>query len=326
MNFPIVFATDSNYVTPTYVAIHSLLRHLNNEMRDKIDIYILCSSAIDDKVKEYFSRLHKNIYFEEVRMSNLNLSNELDYISIATYYRIVIPEKLSQYDKCLYLDSDIIVRRDITPLISMDMHDNLIIGCKNYFSKECYTEFYKQRCYECGIPLLDTYVNAGVLLINIKELRGTNLASVMLKDVGKNTYTYNDQDIINKYCYGRIGLFSVKYNFMVQYLKRVRTVSKVLNEDVAKLAHNPVIIHYSTKKKPWKFKGYLMSNYWVDELNHIEDREVLDDIINPYVENSRNSRTAKEKAIDWSKFIFRKYVQGNFIGTTQKGEALSWDT
>ena len=318
MNFPIVFATDKNYVVPTYVAISSLLRHLNAEVKNKIDIYIFCSTSIEDVQKEYFKRLHNNIYFEEVCLKNLNLSEEIDYISIATYYRLLIPEKLSQYDKCLYLDSDILVTGDISPLINMDLGDNIILGCKNYFSKEYLTDFYKKRCGECGIDSLDTYVNAGVLLINIKELRNTTLGDVMLKDVGKNTYRYNDQDIINKYYYGRIGLISVKYNLMVQYLKRIKVISEALNEDIYQIAQNPVIIHYSTKKKPWKHKGYLMTDYWEDEINHIEDRNVVKELIQPFITRQRNSRHFQEIIVDDLKFILRKYVQHTFACTIQK--------
>lgn len=320
MNFPIVFATDKNYLAPTYVAINSMLRHMDKTTLDNIDIYIFCSTSITDEQKEYFTKLHKNIYFEEMCMQslNLNLSDELDYISIATYYRILIPERLSQYNKCLYLDSDIVVKQDLTPLIQMDMNGYYIMGSRNYFSKECYTEFYKQRCLECEIDSLDTYVNAGILLINIKELRDTNLAEVMLKDVGKNTYRYNDQDIINKYCYGRIGLFSVKYNFMVQYLKRMSIISKILHENLREIAQHPVIIHYSTKKKPWKFTGYLMANHWTNELKHIEDKEALNELVIPYIRQSKRSKTIKEKIIDQAKFILRKYFQTSFVKTIQK--------
>lgn len=318
MNFPIVFATDVNYLVPTYVAISSLIRHIDKTMIDNINIFILCSSDIDGKHKEYFKKLHKNIYFEQVCLKNLNLSKELDYISIATYYRLLIPEKLKQYDKCLYLDSDILVTGDITPLIQMDMGDNFIVGCKNYFSKEYLTDFYRKRCKECGIESLDNYVNAGVLLINIKELRNANIADVMLKDVGKNTYTYNDQDIINKYCYDRIGLMSVKYNFMVQYLKRMDTISEVLKEDLYEIVKEPVIIHYSTKKKPWRHKGYLMTDYWEKEIDHISDKEVVKELIRPFIIKQRKSRYFQEVIMDDLKFLIRKYIQRNFMYTLQK--------
>lgn len=318
MNFPIVLATDKNYLVPTYVAISSLLRHLDAKMKDRIDIYILCSSSIDNNQKEYFNKLHKNIYFEEVHLSKLNLSDEIDYVSMATYYRLLIPEKFRQYDKCLYLDSDIVVVGDITPLVQMEFGNNLIIGCKNYFSKECYTDFYKQRCRECGIDSLDTYVNAGVLLINIKELRNEEIGITMLQDVSKNTYRYNDQDIINKYFYGKIGLMSAKYNFMVQYLKRMEIISKVLKEDLYEVVKEPVIIHYSTKKKPWRHRGYLMAEYWEDEIKHIEDVEVVRDLIKPFIIKQRKSRRIYEIILDNLKFVLRKYVQHNFTYTIQK--------
>lgn len=315
MSFPIVFSTDNNYLAPTYVAITSLLHHLNKETQ--IEIYILCSN-IKDSQKQYFHNLNANISFIDVELKDLYLNNELDYISIATYYRFLIPQKLTQYDKCLYLDSDIIIKEDITPLIQEPIEDYLLMGSRNYFSKECNPEFYKQRCADCSIKSLDKYINAGVLLINLKKFREKHLYEIMMKDVQNNKYPYNDQDILNKYCSGEIGLFSVKYNFLVQYLKRTEAVSKALNEDICENAKNPVIIHYSTRKKPWKYKGYLMSNYWMDELKYIQNEQSLKELIYPFICAQRNSRTIKELIIDDLKFIYRKYIKKNFYSTTQK--------
>ena len=71
MSFPIVFSTDENYIVPTYVAVHSLFRHINPET--DIDVFILCS-GINDEQKKYFYELSPKIHFFEVKMENLHLN------------------------------------------------------------------------------------------------------------------------------------------------------------------------------------------------------------------------------------------------------------
>lgn len=315
MSFPIVFSTDNNYLVPTYIAISSLLHYIDTDT--DIDIYILCS-GISELKKQYFYNLSSNIHFLDIEIEPLNINKDFDYISIATYYRLMIPDKLKQYDKCLYLDSDIIIKDDITPLINMPIEDYFLIGVRNYFSRECYPYFYEERCKDCSIETLDYYINAGILLMNLKLFRENNLSDKMIDDASKNIYSYNDQDLLNKYCNGKIGLLSLKYNFMVQYLNRKEIVSEVLKEDIYEVAKNPVIIHYSTRKKPWKYKGHLLANCFIDEIKYIKDKKVLIELINPFIKEQRKSRTFKEKILDNLKYILRKYIQRNFIYTIQK--------
>ena len=315
MKFPIVFSTDSNYLSPTYVAINSMLHHLSNDT--EVDIYILCSGISESQKQHFYNSFH-NVNFIDVEMEALHLSEELHYISIATYYRFLISEKLPEYDKCLYLDSDIIIKQDITPLLNEPIENVWLMGVRNYFSNECFPDFYSQRCRDCSIDSLDNYLNAGVLLMNLKEFRKNNLYQKMINDIRVNKYPYNDQDILNKYCNGHIALLSVKYNFMIPYLKNMKRVSDALNEDICEIVKHPTIIHYSTRKKPWKYKGYLMADCWNNEIKHIQNKEALQELICPFIKSQRSSKSIIEFIIDEIKFIWRKYIQRNFICTTQK--------
>lgn len=313
MGFPIVFATDENYIVPTYIAIHSLFRYLNSET--DVEIFILCS-GIKDEEKKYFYELSEKIHFLEVKMDNLHLNRNLSYISMATYYRFLIPDLLKKYDKCLYLDSDIIIKQDITPLLKTSIDKYLVMGVRNYFSQEEDFDFYKRRCMECSIENLNHYVNAGVLLLNLAQIRKTNVLQNMIDDANSCFYMYNDQDVINKHCSKEIGLLKLKYNFMAPYLKNIKATSQAINENVFDVAQNPVIVHYSTKKKPWKYKGYLMADLWIEEMNFVPQK-TKKEFIYPFIYKSRISRTCKEKILDELKFIYRKYCIKNFIETPQ---------
>ena len=44
-----------------------------------------------------------------------------DYISLATYYRLLIPELIPNEDRILYLDCDIIVRKSLSDLYNRDL-------------------------------------------------------------------------------------------------------------------------------------------------------------------------------------------------------------
>lgn len=313
MSFPIVFATDENYIVPTYVAVHSLFRHLNPET--DVKIFIL-SSGIKDEHKKYFYELSEKIQFLEVKMNNLNLNISIPYISIATYYRFLIPDLLKEYDKCLYLDSDIVVKQDITPLLKTKIDKYLLMGVRNYFSQEEDFDFYKKRCMECSIENLNHYVNAGVLLLNLEKIRKANVLQAMIDDANSCFYMYNDQDVINKHCNKKIGLLKLKYNFMAPYLKNIKATSKAINENIFDVAQDPIIVHYSTKKKPWKYKGYLMADLWEEEVEAIPQK-VRKEFVSPFIYKSKITRKCKEKLLDELKFIYRKYFVKNFIETPQ---------
>lgn len=313
MGFPVVFSTDENYIVPTFVAIHSLFRHLNPDT--DIEVFILCSGVTDEQ-KKYFYELSSKIQFIEVQMDNLPLNIDIPYISMATYYRFLIPNLLKDYDKCLYLDSDIVVKEDITPLLKFSIDKHLVMGVRNYFAQEEDFDFYKKRCMECSIENLNRYVNAGVLLLNLEKIRASNVLQDMIDDVSSCFYTYNDQDVINKHCYQGIGLIELKYNFMAPYLKNIAATSSALNEDVFEAAQDPVIVHYSTRKKPWKYKGYLMAKSWEDEIQFMP-LNVKVELVRPFIKRQRDGRNFKEKLLDELKFIYRSYLVKNFIETPQ---------
>ena len=58
----------------------------------------------------------------ELTTNNPHISNE-------TYYRFLIQELLPYYSKVLYLDSDLIVKGDVSELFSVDLGDKFACCC-----------------------------------------------------------------------------------------------------------------------------------------------------------------------------------------------------
>ena len=297
MTFPVVFAADRNYMVPAYVAVSSLLGHLDPETA--IRIYIMVPEK-DDFFEKVFRDLSPYIcfwYVDQEKLKNMNLNPGIRHISAATFYRFLIPEMLGkEYDTCLYLDCDIVVTGDISELLRIPMGDQLLLGVKNHFDAERDPDFVREYCAACGIPDLEMYVNAGVLLMNIRELE--RMAPAMIADLQQKCYRFNDQDVLNKHCYGRIGLLQPRYNFITYQLRL--PMDEKLKEEVRKEADHIVIAHYSAPRKPWVYRGSLMADLW-EKAYRDSPAAVKKNLLSPYLRQKHRELPVLERIEDLGK-------------------------
>ena len=81
------------------------------------------------------------IYFMNVEEKIFkNIKMNISHTSVQTYYCLLIGELLpNEIDKCIYLDSDICICKDLSDLFNIDIKDNYIAGViapLYYFSEE----------------------------------------------------------------------------------------------------------------------------------------------------------------------------------------------
>ena len=110
-----------------------------------------------------------------------NCPNEQCYCSPYTLLRLfadLIPEIP---DKLLYLDVDIMFNRDITLLYDMDVEDYEYAAARDHYGK--YLIYWN-------------YINAGVLLLNMKKIRETGLFSKARALIRKKKLLFADQSAI----------------------------------------------------------------------------------------------------------------------------------
>ena len=187
---------------------------------------------------------------------------KISNITFPTYYRLLIGDLLpKEINKCIYLDVDLCVCKDLNELFNIDMKDNYLAGVISptyYFYK-------KKNCKRLNLPSMKQYINAGMLLMNLQQIRKDNLTKKFI-ELSKRNYKSQDQDILNIVCYGKILTLSPKYNVQViRYIKNnlyLRGLYK--KEDINQAKKSPYIIHYSDKKKPWNSIGIYMDKFWWD--------------------------------------------------------------
>lgn len=244
-------AVDDNYCKYLSVAAASILDHRSG--KEAYSFHVLHRN-----ITEAHQRLLQDlvqgeagsgdeVHFHDVSgmldSSRLYLSG---HVTEETYYRLLIPKLLPQYDKVLYLDCDLIARSCLLPLFETELSDDLIAGVVTVGNE-------KRRDYcrqVLGISE-EHYINAGVLVLNLKKLREfdlVNLAYQLLEE--KKILHWHDQDILNTVCYGRIAFLDPTWNTTVLRMMKNQGVSEAAKLHLNPSVFDPAILHYASVK-PW---------------------------------------------------------------------------
>ena len=88
-------------------------------------------------------------------------------------------------------------------------------------------------------------------LLNLDALRKSGLPRKMLALAAERSFPYNDQDILNILCYGRILFIPHPCNVMVYYLEHPEEISPALGLDYFRETAQPIILHFAGRAKPW---------------------------------------------------------------------------
>ncbi|MEW9669191.1 glycosyltransferase family 8 protein [Ammoniphilus sp. 3BR4] len=249
----IVTASNDCYSKPLAVMLNSLLE--NKVTKNKLNIYIINSNISEQnklKLTNSMKKFKQKIKFLKVDPLIYAGFMTRGYLTMETYYRISIPELLNKdIDKVIYLDSDLIVKKDITSLWN--------INVDKYYLAAVTTPAGNTRYKDLSIPIESNYFNAGVLLINLKRWRENNVSEKIIQFINNNAskIKFCSQDPLNAILHDKWLQLDPRWNYLAPYRRDVE---------------DPYIIHYNGEGKPWnhnhRFKGeylkYLKTTIWDD--------------------------------------------------------------
>lgn len=255
----IVYATDNNGAIGTGVSIVSLMEHL--PVGSHVDIYIMTDGINKDNMDRFYSlqqRYPLKLHFIDM-MDKYKDFPVGDSWSVATYYRLGLAKELPiSVDRVLYVDIDTIFNRDITPMYKTDFKDSLIAGV---FTTEHLTEEQFSRwLQQMNLGRDSIYINAGVILYNIKKIREECFEDQVLSYAKANIchLSWQDQDILNVCYQHRISLLHPMWNICDGAIWSIRwdgikrfNNNPLQEADLLEAATRPGIIHYWGHPKPW---------------------------------------------------------------------------
>ena len=245
----IVFCVDHRFIMPAGVMIHSVSK---NNLNQDIRFHVVVDESVTEEDKEDLREVagRNSAQFYLVDSQAFSSMPLLPNISCATYYRLMIPQILSEeIHKVLYLDCDIIVRHSLLPLWKTNMDGYAVAAVID--NLDSVTDVYERLEYPQDLG----YFNAGVLLLNLKYMRANDIHSEMMSYMKSHyeSLLFSDQDILNYVLRERKVSLPVKYNLQTSFLFVPDMCCydyKKYEQEVLEARKDPVILHY-TLGKPW---------------------------------------------------------------------------
>lgn len=294
----IVFASDDNYAPILATILISLLTN-NVNKNSKINIFILDDNIKLEnkkKIRALTNNFNAEIQFikvqniESILNKNVISMQNGNYSSLTTYARLFLTSLIPKnIEKIIYFDCDGLILKSLNELWNIDIEDYYCAGVLDI----CTT--LKKESIELNNE--QDYINAGMLLINLKKWRNDNIEQQFIDYLNKkegNVYMH-DQGILNHVLQDKILIINPKFNFIAPFHKTdYKTVLKFFgerndyyNKEIMEDAEkNLVFLHFCggpidrpwfNKKQPYRqlFEKYVNLTNFKDNIFKNEYKQSL---------------------------------------------------
>ncbi len=264
----VLFAVNNGYAPYLGIALASLAERAGKHEYEFIVLYNDLSERnreLLEHIVHQFGRESAGSFrlrFMEmpVNLTDYDFAPGYKSLSVESWYRLFAPSLFPEYDKILWLDSDILVRDDVAKLYDTSMGDNWIAACRwDYGIIGILERERRQKQPKLGPYFTkvlgvkrpkENYVNAGVMLFNLRAMREHGVQEKLLQAAQNSAMHFHDQCAINMVCQGHIHYVDSEWNGLVcfnpdnlplKYRKKAIADKK-----------NRKIIHWAGGAKPWQ--------------------------------------------------------------------------
>lgn len=230
-----IYTMDLTRIKSQYTLISdSFTDFLNNIVKE----YNIKNKVIKIDVTSFYENYFKNC------------PNESAYCSPYTLIRLFADIIPNMPDKLLYLDADIMFNRDIELLYNIDIENYEYAASRDHYGK---------------FLINPNYINAGVLLFNIKKIKQTGLLEKARKLIRNKKLLFADQSAIYKSTTKKLML-PQKFN------------------DQKSLKKNTVVRHFSKRLFWLPYPHTRNIKQWdINSVHKVFKYHQFDDILNEYV-------------------------------------------
>ncbi|MHA7869036.1 MAG: glycosyltransferase family 8 protein [Salipiger thiooxidans] len=277
----VVYACDNIQALPLGVSIASALE--NRAEGNPINIHVLSyriSRSNRKSIASQFDGRDDTLFWHEITGENRKLLEDLFTSSNrpyppAAYARLLISEVIPNIDRAIYLDTDIIVATDLSPLWNTSFDGAGLLAIQdlptsNDHIKRLRALLSPEDISRYGIEAGDSYFQSGVLVFDMKEFTKTRASELIECLRNYPDLTFPDNDALNIVFHDSFKLVDPRWNQMASVFKLDAARDTPYSAEVFEaLLQDPYIIHYSGRPKPWEdgcTHPYL--DRWVEALTH----------------------------------------------------------
>ena len=253
MSVDIVLSADRLVLPGLAVTVRSALENVSS----RLNIHVI-SSGLRESDKEKLRRSWDHPYCEIVvfveigkeYLKHLQSFRSTAYLKSKTAYaRYFISDIFPQLDRCIYLDVDLLVLRDLTEAFEVELDGNIAAAVRDICIRLKQDDPMLKR--RLGLRDEKNYFNSGFMVMELNAWRREQLASKLVKlSIDRfDDFHSQDQDALNLVLEDRTRLMEVSWNTL-QYEKPMP------------LAGN--IVHLAGTVKPWhvRYKAKFCETYY----------------------------------------------------------------
>lgn len=246
-------AADGAYVPHCAAMLHSLLDHCDAL---HLSVHCLHGPDLDKQSIDGLARMVENgggdIMLHEIPDEAVAGLPVLGDFTPAIWYRVLAPELLTDLDRVLYLDADIIAVDSVAPLWQTDLQGALVAAVTNVPEP-----WHADRPRQLGLPETQEYFNSGVLLMDLAAMRSEASTAALLDYARKagDDLIWPDQDAYNVVLGGRRLALHPRWNCMNSIMEFEASVAVFGRPAVAEARANPALRHFEGPgpNKPWHY-------------------------------------------------------------------------
>lgn len=240
----IAFGVDASYVPHVGATIASLAAA---SPKARLHFIVLCSGvSADDRRQVGMCAPRAGFDWIEIDDPALLSLGTLGHISAATSYRLALTRVVPpEVRRVLYLDSDMIVVRDITELWRTDMRGYPAAAvCDPGVDAAAFAARWGLPCEGPA-----AYFNAGVFLLDLAVIRSEGIFETALAFLAthQSVLAFRDQDALNYALWQRWLNLDPIWNMQ----RTMAIVGTNAGPNGVALHRRPGIVHFTTEHKPW---------------------------------------------------------------------------
>lgn len=276
----VLFAVNNEYAPYLGVALASLVEHAGKYEYELIVLYRnlnehhreLLEHIVDQFGRESAGSFRLRFMEMPLSTADYNFASGYKSLSIESWYRLFAPSLFPEYDKILWLDSDILVRDDVSKLYATDLGDNWIAACQwDYGIIGLLERERRQKQPKLGPYFTkvlgvkcpkENYVNAGVILFNLRAMREHGVQEKLLQAAQNPDMYFHDQCAINMVCQGHIHYVDSVWNGLIWF--RPDNLPLKYRKKALSDKKNRNLIHWAGGPKPWELPQCEAAFEWWD--------------------------------------------------------------
>jgi lipopolysaccharide biosynthesis glycosyltransferase len=251
----VVTIADNNYVLGLVVTVRSMLEHLPRDT--PVELYVLgeMSEEHQERLLRSWDHPALEVHFETIDPSQVDglPRVELFLSTVVPFYRLLVSDIVApEHERVVWLDSDLLVRRDVTELVEHPaLADHVMVAARDIGMPNVRNGVL--RWETLGMEPDAPYINVGVMAVDMVKWRADDPAPAMFAYLRQyvDEIVFLDQDALNVHFSGKVGMLDPRWN-VIHNAWEPQGAMSLGDQLIETVRADPWVVHYTSWNKPWR--------------------------------------------------------------------------